>query len=163
MAFFNWFKKNRKKKGNYIDDEMRELSLDVRRKKSLLRQLEIDLEIEQAKQELNTIKSEEFQQNPEMMLFNLINTFMSRGQNNANGEIAHLKTPENSKNYNSNKERVVLSQQQIETFFNNLSIFEKTSLKMMSDDNLKQIIKNKIPSIDEESLNLCVTIARENR
>ena len=159
MGIWSIFKR-KKKQTNTIDDEMREMSLDVRRKKSELRQLHIDLEIEEAKQELNLLRSEQFQENPEMMIFQMFSKLMTKGQDQKqNAPISHPEIKETT----SKNENLVLSRQQIQTFFKGLPDEHKEMIKYASDEQLKEVIRSKIPAISEESLDLCVIVARENQ
>jgi hypothetical protein len=157
MGVFSWFKKKKTTTKREFDQEQYELSAEVRRKRAFLRRLELDLEIEQAKQDLLSMK-QEFAQDmgldtPENLFSQLIqNALVAKG----------LKQPDSLQTENTlSTNEVVLTRQQIEDFIKNLSKSERAIMKFAPDDELKAAIKQKIPNISEESLNLCLEIARE--
>jgi len=161
MSVFNWFKRKKAASRREFDAEQYELSAEVRRKRALLRRLELDLEIEQAKQELLTMKQEFSQEmgfdSPENLLTQLVqNALMAKGLKPSGENSPNLNTLSQSE-----APQVVLTRQQIEAFKNGLSPSERAIMKFSSDEDLKAALKSRIPNISAESLALCLEVARE--
>lgn len=159
MGIFNIFNKKKKQHG-HLDEEIRELGLEVRRKKSALRQLEIDIELEEKRQELAELRQNMFEENPEQMLFDILKQVLPK-QVLAKGNSA---TPSFSPEIpHTQNESLGLSREQINEFYDSLNDSDKKILKNLSDDKLKLLIKNKMPQIDDNSLNLCLEIIKSKK
>lgn len=178
-----WFKrifgieneeKTKDKRNNHtFDDEEREISKEITRKKAELRKLQLEredglhkLEIEKKKLELQKqieetkYALEEFEEddyeddyeedNPmDTTIKNFLSGILLKSQNNtANSNI----TPESN--------GVVLSDEQLKTIWNNTPQQYKLISKQMNDEQIKTFIKQQMPTANEETLNRALYIVR---
>jgi hypothetical protein len=136
-----------------------ELSADVRRKKAELRRIMVDIELEEARQQLAEMRQSGVIDNPDGLFMNLIsNAFQARGAQNNNIEGFSINTPPSPA---GEPPKLQLTRPQIKAFIDGLPPTQKALIKYASDEQLRGAIKEKIPLISDESLDLCVQIARE--
>lgn len=161
MGFYNrLFGKKKNHWGNKtFPDEAYEINAEVRRKKAELRRLELDLELEEKRQMLDDMRREAIDvvDNPEQMLFNIL----SRGFTQAQVVQPAQPIPTNPLGESPDSSGLHLSREQIEAFFKNLPLTQRALIKYASEDDIKKAIIDKIPNISQETLKLCVEVAKK--
>jgi hypothetical protein len=173
----------KKKKSNRYEhdftDEDRNLSLERRRVNAELRNKKNELEllrlqqktqIEEMKLErerlklerdLQDLKDEVYgyedyeEQTPDSLMMTLLSTALLKGQHPPSDD-KNLSSPEQPSN------DVVLSREQIKAFYDGLSKTQKKLIKGLPDNEIQEAIKQKIPRISKESLNLCLEVVKQN-
>lgn len=174
---FGWLKrkKNVKNEENLdIFEDLDEKTLDkeLRIKKKKIKDLDFDIEIARReyilREKYNYYSDDELDEpdqptdslnNPDALVMNLLNKVLA-------GKVANVTQPSPAPTILDENPQSAgetdLSEQDIRTFFHtNLTAPQRVYAKNMPDDELKKIIKSKIPNISEKTLDLCCKVAKE--
>lgn len=168
MGLFNWFKKKTPSIKKVFDEETYALRMETRKQERELRRLQMDIEIEELKQELDELRGRNGGDvdTPDDLMQSLVTAFLTKGTHN--GQNAGLSEPIPREAMVAPQQAhipptVKFSRQQIEAFYAALPLVQRSMLKFAKEEDIKRIITAKIPNIDPETLDLCVDVARNRK
>lgn len=162
MSIISWFRRGNEEKeqnSHLFNDDERQLSLEVRRQRADLKQMQIELQrqtiemqrlrnqeqIEEMRERLGYYdddKEEEGENSIEkMLMMAVLSKMQGTAQPLTNPSPATTVQPKTS-----------LSDDEIEKIVSSIPKIQKKMLLVMSDDKIAEIIKQRIPNIDDDSI-----------
>lgn len=154
---FLWFGKKEEAKTHRFNDEDRDLALEIRQINKEKRIYEAKIQMLAAKAEYEDLyqdlygSDEEESNTPENQLMNLIQTaIQNKAVSPALGDnISHTPPPIGG-------DTAINLKESVSKYWNTLNFAQKSYIKMIKDDKLKEVLRTNLPPTDENTLNMLV-------
>lgn len=169
MGLLDWFKSKDARANHDFNDKDRELSKEIRRQRAEINALKMqhelerervhhELEMTRLQQQLEDMQPEE--EIPEegggnttdMMMMAILSKMM----NNTPGVSTQPTSSLRDSPVAPLTPGVSLSDEQINEYWENMPKFQKILAKKATDEQIGNIIRNKIPGIDQDSIDRCI-------
>ena len=157
MGVFNWFKKKKSTNAYTFSDDDRNFSAKMRKIKAETKQIELQCQLEEAKADLEELReslfeSDEEEDNKPQTADAMIMTLLMKAINGTGSSPPNtIHSVSDHQNY---------SDEQITSVIQRLSKSDLKKLKKINDSDLSNVIRFKVPDINDLALNRAIALIR---
>jgi hypothetical protein len=174
MGFMDWFRTKDARANHDFNDKDRELSKEIRRQRAEIASLKMQHEIERERvhhelemsrlqQQLEDMQPEDDDEPEEKStdpMDVMMMAILSKMTSNSPAVVPNTNTEQIKTTVPLTTAGVSLTDEQINDYWDNMPKFQKVIARKATDEQIKNLLQNKIPGINEDSISRCIATIR---